>query len=164
MLAEEVSAAQDLPFESFTGYLLIETGKRAKAMAESAVAPLGLRLRHVEVLAAFASGARTSSQQEASRVLGLDPNVVVDLIDDLERLGLAERKRNPRDRRRQVLAITESGQAALLSASTRLTEAETAFFSVLSSEGKAALHDLLGQLFRTPAKTHGTVEGNNGGS
>jgi len=155
-------SGEDTPFESLTGYLLIEVGKRATAAANSAVAPLGLRLRHIRVLAAFADGAGTSSQQEASRVLGLDPNVVVDLIDDLERLGLAERKRNPADRRRHVLAITERGQAALRSASARLNETEAAFFSAVSPEERAVLHGILDRLFRAPVPLDGIASENDG--
>jgi DNA-binding MarR family transcriptional regulator len=157
--ANEILVSDDLPFESFTGYLLIEVGKRAAAVANSAVAPLGLRLRHVRVLAAFASGTGTSSQQEASRVLGLDPNVVVDLIDDLERLGFAERKRNPKDRRRHVLAVTDQGQAALGQASAWLNEAEAAFFSAVSAEEKTVLHDILGRLFTAPVPSPGGLGG-----
>jgi DNA-binding MarR family transcriptional regulator len=151
MSVNEVPVDDDVPFESLTGYLLIEVGKRATTVANSAVAPMGLRLRHVRVLAAFARGTGTGSQQEASRVLGLDPNVLVDLIDDLERLGLAERKRSPKDRRRHVLAVTELGQATLWQASARLKEAEEAFFTGVSPEEKIALHEILGRLFPVPA-------------
>lgn len=133
------------PLDALTGYLLIEAGQRAKNSAERAVAVLGLRPRHVRVLAAFA-GAEPGSQQEVSRVLGIDPNVVVGLIDDLERLGLAERQRNPRDRRRHVLAITEAGHAALRSARELLNEAEEAFFATITAEEKAILHAMLGRL------------------
>lgn len=143
--SEDPAVHPDTPLDVLTGYLLIEAGQRAKTSAEDAVAALGLRPRHVRVLALFDS-AEPGSQQEVSRILGLDPNIVVDIVDDLERLGFATRQRNPRDRRRQILVLTEAGQAALRAAYKHLGEAEELFFSSISAEEKAALHSILSRL------------------
>lgn len=143
--SEDPAAQPDTPLDVLTGYLLIEAGQRAKTSAERAVAELGLRPRHVRVLALFASS-EPGSQQEVSRVLGLDPNVVVGIIDDLERLGFAMRRRSQLDRRRQVLVLTEAGRAVLRSAYKLLGEAEESFFATISAEEKSALHAILGRL------------------
>jgi len=53
------------------------------------------------------------SQIELSDEVGLDKAMIVALIDELERLGYARRERAPEDRRRNLLFITEAGDAAL---------------------------------------------------
>jgi DNA-binding MarR family transcriptional regulator len=146
MTTDQVKPQAREPLSEQTGYLLIEVGQAAKDVAAQAVAPLGLRPRHVRVLAVLADGDELRSQQEVSRSLGIDPNVLVGLIDDLERLGLAERKRNPRDRRRHMLMITAAGTAALRSARKLLDDAEAAYFRVLEPGEKAALHGMLARL------------------
>ncbi len=58
------------------------------------------------------------SQREVSDQLMLDPSDVVTLVDILERAGMVERRRDPADRRRYALGITEAGRLAF----ARLTE------------------------------------------
>lgn len=50
---------------------------------------------------------------EISRVQMLDPSTLVPAVDALERNGLARRTKDPKDRRRTPLEITEQGQALL---------------------------------------------------
>ena len=75
------------------------------------------------------------SQREISDVLGLDPSDLVSILDQLEGFGLIERRRDPSDRRRNVVVITEKGRPladhlaqlsdrAEASALARLTPAE----------------------------------------
>lgn len=58
------------------------------------------------------------SQREVSDELMLDPSDVVTLVDILERAGMVERRRDPADRRRYALGVTEAGRRAF----DRLTE------------------------------------------
>src|ERR1700678_1001289 len=44
---------------------------------------------------------------------GLAPHSITDLVDGLERLGLAQRRPDPTDRRAKLVAITDAGEAAL---------------------------------------------------
>lgn len=138
--------AEGNPLRSRTGYLLIELGTYAKTAAEQALAPLGLRPRHISVLVTLASETKPLSQQEVSRSLGIDPNVMVGLMDDLEDLGLAERQRNPSDRRRHVVRVTDEGLAMLVKAAASLDEAEAAVFSAITPEEKAYVHGVLNRL------------------
>ena len=131
-----------------TGYRLIKLGELAMRVAESALVPLGVRPRHFHVLATLAADA-TLSQQEASRLLGIDPNVMVGLIDDLEKLDLARRRRNPEDRRRHVIGLTDAGHRLLAEGAQLLDEAEQAFLAPLSDEElgqlRSAAERLLGR-------------------
>ena len=53
------------------------------------------------------------SQRDLGRRLGFDPSDVVRLIDALERDGHAERRRDPDDRRRNAVVVTDAGRAWL---------------------------------------------------
>ncbi|WP_395673025.1 MarR family winged helix-turn-helix transcriptional regulator [Phenylobacterium sp.] len=53
------------------------------------------------------------SQTTLSREVGFDKATIVSILDGLERLGWAERRRSPSDRRRHALYITREGQKAL---------------------------------------------------
>ncbi|NYI05365.1 MarR family winged helix-turn-helix transcriptional regulator [Allostreptomyces psammosilenae] len=126
------------PLRARTAYRLIKVGELMMRIAETALAPLGIRPRHFNVLATLAADA-TLSQQEVSRTLGIDPNVMVGLIDDLEKLGLARRERNPEDRRRHVIVLTDAGQDLLREGYRRVAKAEAQIFAPLSEAERATL-------------------------
>jgi len=44
---------------------------------------------------------------------GLSPHSITDLVDGLERMGMAERRPDPTDRRAKLVAITDAGNAKL---------------------------------------------------
>lgn len=50
------------------------------------------------------------SQNEMSRIVGLDKSVTVQILDDLEARGLAMRRPSPTDRRRHALYLTDEGK------------------------------------------------------
>jgi DNA-binding MarR family transcriptional regulator len=104
------------------------------------------------VLAALAAGPELS-QQDLSRLLNLDPTTVVTVIDEMERNQHVERRRNPADRRRYNLILTESGREALATADQVATEVESAFFGALAEDERESLRKMLGVLMagRWPA-------------
>jgi DNA-binding MarR family transcriptional regulator len=51
----------------------------------------------------------SSGQSELARDLGLTSSALTALVDRLERQGVAERVRHPRDRRRTIVSVTERG-------------------------------------------------------
>ena len=94
------------------GLLLVQLGFHVAAQFREALAPLGLEPRHVGTLRRLAAEAG-QSQQALGRALGVNPNGMVFLIDELEGLGLVERRRNPNDRRSNALYLTSRGRQAL---------------------------------------------------
>lgn len=60
----------------------------------------------------------SSGQSELARDLGLTSSALTALVDRLERQGVAERVRHPRDRRRAIVQVTERG-AVMVSESHR---------------------------------------------
>lgn len=74
------------------------------------VAPLDLKPSHVGVLTVLAN-APAKSQQDIATALNVAPSLIVKLADHLEAIGAVERTRDPDDRRRQTLRLTEHGRA-----------------------------------------------------
>jgi DNA-binding MarR family transcriptional regulator len=56
----------------------------------------------------------SSGQSELARDLGLTSSALTALVDRLERQGVAERVRHPRDRRRIIVSVTDRGAAMVI--------------------------------------------------
>ena len=77
---------------------------------------------------------------------GLSPHSITDMVDALERLGLAERRPDPTDRRAKLVAITEAGEVCLGVASAARERLLGQIFGALSQEDRATLLRLLDTL------------------
>lgn len=95
---------------SLAGFQLAKCGWWLEQRLEEELEPLGIRVRHFLVLAML-STSESLSQQEMADYLLLDPTLMVGLVDDLEARGFCERARDPRDRRRYRVRVTEDGRA-----------------------------------------------------
>ncbi|ADB49741.1 MarR family winged helix-turn-helix transcriptional regulator [Conexibacter woesei] len=151
--SESPSARVASPLRGLASYRLIKLGKLVDIAVDRALSSLGVKSRHFHVLAVIAEGA-SLSQQEMSRMLDIDPNVMVGLIDDLEEAGLAERTRNPADRRRHVVVITRKGSELLRDGLERGAAFEDELLAALDPDERAALEaasaKLLDALLPTP--------------
>ena len=76
----------------------------------------------------------------------LSPRSITDVVDGLERLGLAERRPDPADRRAKLVAITNAGQSALDVANVTRERLLTQIFGTLTEDDQATLIRLLGRL------------------
>jgi DNA-binding MarR family transcriptional regulator len=74
---------------------------------------------------------------------GLSPHSITDIVDALERQGLAERRPDATDRRAKLVAITEAGEACLGVASAARERLLKQIFGTLSQEDRATLLRLL---------------------
>jgi DNA-binding MarR family transcriptional regulator len=103
---------------------------------------LGMRFRQFVLLSTLRDRAPTP-QQDLCETLWLDPNNCVLLLNELEAAGLAERRRDPTDRRRHVVDITPAGVRALERAERAQEGLEDQVLAALSPEERATLRRLL---------------------
>lgn len=97
---------------ALTTYLLSRTGKAGRQRLAERLAERGLRLWHMAVLAALADFGPHAQRELAVR-LAIDPSDIAKIVEDIGALGYVERTRDPADRRRVTVALTEAGRAAL---------------------------------------------------
>ena len=74
---------------------------------------------------------------------GLSPHSITDIVDGLERHGLAERLPDPTDRRAKLVAITEAGEAGLDVANATRERLLKEIFGALSEADRATFLRLL---------------------
>src|SRR5689334_25139853 len=86
------------------------------------------------------------SQQAIAELMGLNPTRMVFLVDELERLGLVERRRNPADRRSHALYLTGPGRAMLARVRAVTAEHEASITAGLTDEEREQLLAPLGRL------------------
>jgi DNA-binding MarR family transcriptional regulator len=127
-----------------SGALLDHLARRMRLRAESVLAPLGLRPRHLVALTVLRDRGG-STQQALSSTLMMDRANVVGLLNDLEAKQLIERRRSPQDRRRHIVEITANGLELLGKAECALAAAENEVFGALDGAQREALYSLLRQ-------------------
>lgn len=115
----------------------------AKKIARSTPeAALGMRLRLYMALS-FLADHDGIAQHEFGDALLLDRNNAVLLLNELEEAGYIERRRNPEDRRRHLVFMTEAGRVALDQACGACAETESTVLSNLSANERDTLRRLL---------------------
>lgn len=103
---------------------------------------LGMDLRLLMALSYLADH-DGAPQQELVDALCMDAKNVVLLLNDLEDLGHLERRRDPEDRRRHRVQITDSGRKALAHAARAQAAIEDEVLDALNAEERAELWRLL---------------------
>ena len=106
---------------------------------------MGLKLRQLMLLSYLNSGA-PALQQQLCEALWLDANNCVLLLNELEDLGYVERRRDPADRRRHVVDITDEGRTALERAERAQETIGDELLSALGDEERATLRSLLSRV------------------
>jgi len=108
----------------------------------AAIEQFDLKPKHVGLLTALDHGVAASQQDLAAR-LGVVPSLVVSLADQLERLGAVRRVRDPEDRRRQILTLTDPGRALLARCEEVARTLDHELAAPLTPEQQTALHEAL---------------------
>jgi DNA-binding MarR family transcriptional regulator len=105
----------------------------------------GLSLARTKVLMRLQDQGPTR-QNVLATDMGLAPHSITDVVDALERQGLAQRRPDITDRRAKLVSITEAGQACLDVASGIRERLLTQIFGELSEADRATLLRLLDSL------------------
>jgi DNA-binding MarR family transcriptional regulator len=128
-------------------HLLKHAQLRLARLTGNALEPHGVTGRELTVLRVLA-GHEPASQQQAAQHLGVDRTTMVGLLDELEAKGLVARRPDAEDRRRNVVALTAAGQAALRAGSQAAAAAEGEFLAPLPGPAARRLKDALRQLIQ----------------
>jgi DNA-binding MarR family transcriptional regulator len=127
------------------GFLLAQLGAHAHRRLADRLAALDLHPRHFGTLSHLAAS-EGQSQQALSIALGIHRSAVVALVDDLEQRGLAERRRDPADRRAYTLYLTPRGRKLLADLQRIAEEHEAELLAGLGASERSQLISLLQRL------------------
>ncbi|MCY3019670.1 MAG: MarR family transcriptional regulator [Planctomycetota bacterium] len=114
-----------------TGFLLQTAAISVVSTFEKNLAPLKLKIPHYVVLNTLSEGGQPS-QVEIGCKVRFDRTKMVNVVDELEELGLVKREANPTDRRANILRMTDAGRAALEAARKIEMAVEDEFLATLT--------------------------------
>lgn len=103
---------------------------------------LGMHMRLVMALG-YLRDHDSAPQQELAEALCMDANNVVLLLNELEDLGHVSRRRDPADRRRHIVEITQAGCEALERAEVAQEDIEDDILRGLDAGERTTLWNLL---------------------
>jgi DNA-binding MarR family transcriptional regulator len=103
---------------------------------------LGMRMKEFVMLAHLREH-NPVPQQELGEMLCIDANNLVLLLNELESRGFAYRRRDPADRRRHLVEITEEGLAAFEKAELGIESVEDDVLESLTGRERIELQGLL---------------------
>jgi DNA-binding MarR family transcriptional regulator len=92
--------------------LMIKLGRITMHRFSEALEPFGIRPRHVAALIELRDGGELT-QQSLCGQLHLDPTNLVAILNELEQRGFAARRRDPEDRRRHLVEVSNKGIAVI---------------------------------------------------
>jgi DNA-binding MarR family transcriptional regulator len=127
--------------------LLAKIGKAVERWFSEALKPSELTPKHVGVL--LQVSAQPTSQQALCESIGVDASKLVGLLNDLEDEGLIARKRDPADRRRHIVEVSEEGRSLVAAGERAIAEVEERLFAGLDADERAQLRRLLAQVADT---------------
>ena len=117
---------------------------------------LGMRLKAF-LLLGYVRDRGAVSQQELEAGLLMDANSVVLLLNETEAAGYSVRRRDPADRRRHMVELTDAGRVAVERAEKARESIEDEVLSDLNPEERRALRKLLRRvldgLLRVPVES-----------
>jgi DNA-binding MarR family transcriptional regulator len=130
----------------FIGFRLRRIQNQLSSAFAAATLNHGLRPGEFSALAIISANPGLA-QVRLAREVGLDKSATVAVVDDLERLGFAERRRSAVDRRRHALFTTEAGEAALAELFAGLAAVEGGVLNSLGQRDVDVLSGLLDRIY-----------------
>ncbi|MEW4570023.1 MarR family transcriptional regulator [Tautonia sp. JC769] len=124
------------------GFLLAMAAHRLRSRFEEELEPMGVQLKHVQVLAMI-SHFGPVAQQRLGEFICIDRTSMVGLMDEMEQRGLVQRHPDPTDRRVHRIHLTESGQDLFQRANDTVEEVENEVLGPLSEQERLLLKSML---------------------
>ena len=87
--------------------------RRFLAASERLSADSGITTQQYQAMLAIGAAAEPLAMKDLAEDLLLQPHAAVQMVDRLQKLGLAERRSSPLDGRVVLVALTEKGEALL---------------------------------------------------
>jgi DNA-binding MarR family transcriptional regulator len=109
---------------------------------------LGMRLKEYMLLCDLRDREGAMAQQALCGTMHLDPNNLVLMLNEVEKAGFVERRRDPEDRRRHIVELTAAGQRALVRAERGMQSVEDEVLSALSQKERVDLGKALAKALR----------------
>ena len=143
---------------SSPAFLLAQVGAHAASRFAERLGKLKLVPRHAGILRILNSSPAIT-QQTLATTLGMVPSQLVALVDEMEALGLIERRENPDDRRRYALHITAKGRSTLEMIGRVSREHSQALLAAISEDEQRQLAILLQRIADQQGLTRGVHPG-----
>src|SRR5215217_6870648 len=124
------------------GLLLALLGQEALQRLRAAHTTHNLKPRQFQILGLLHDHGGLA-QSDLGREMGVAASSLVTLLNPLEAEGLVTRERDPGDRRRHLVTLTDAGEKHLVSASRAQKEAEDALFASLDEGQREQLRSVL---------------------
>jgi DNA-binding MarR family transcriptional regulator len=137
------------PLRESIAFLISRIHGRMHRDFATSLAPLRIEPRHFGTLTAL-TATGPISQAELARHVGLSGASMVQIIDDLEKRGLVERRRLASDRRTQVLHLQPGVPEVLAEAARLAAEMTEPLLGVLSATRRKRLLVLLQRVVTAP--------------
>lgn len=129
-----------MPATQSSGTLILLSRLSRIALRATPEDEMGMSLRHYMALYYIREAI---PQQQLSECLCIDSNNTVILLNELETVGWIRRERDPADRRRHVVLLTDEGLTAFTRAQEARAVVEDDVLQALSRQERKTLHDLL---------------------
>ncbi|MFB6611803.1 MarR family winged helix-turn-helix transcriptional regulator [Agromyces sp. NPDC056379] len=152
-----------LPVMGYAGHTLPLASHLARAgwrALDLSAQPGDVTHRQLLVLTLIRDRGRMA-QKDIRDVFGLDSSNVVGLLNELEERGLTVRRRDPSDRRRHIVELTDAGIKVLEAAYARLAAVEDDLLHSLTTDERQQLHQLLLRVMasRPPGRSSAEARG-----
>jgi MarR family transcriptional regulator, transcriptional regulator for hemolysin len=141
------------------GWLLGQASHAYGCEVAAALEPLGMGSRGVCVLSTALGGEFTQTQ--LAGLVGIDKTMMMVTVDELERLGLAERRPSETDRRARLVTVTEAGMQKLAQAQQIIETVQSDVLAGMPADEREAFRSGLVRLvsgrLSEPAECHPAI-------
>jgi DNA-binding MarR family transcriptional regulator len=141
------------------GFTLARLGNLVRQECAARLAEAGLT-QHQHAILCCLDEFGPACQRDVAARLSLDTGDIVAFLDGLQQRGLVLRERDQRDRRRQVVSLTEGGQRTLRETEELLDAAGPGALAALSETERAELARLAARVLarEAPAEWAGPAQ------
>lgn len=134
------------------GYAFVKAAWKVRQFYAEKLSEVGLLPNQHAILSTLNELGPCHQKALAARVV-LDPGDIVAYLDALQKARYVERNRDPEDRRRQIVSITDEGRALLAEADRALDDVESEVFGAISPDRRALLAEAAAAISALEAPT-----------